>query len=110
MKSSGNAEKGLLKKLKGFDGLAMSIGNGNAEKAEGDMENVVSQRYITWFCMFSFKVFEEHIGLTLIFLVFSAETEGSSNGSDGNTEVRGLIIFLTCGYLFPLCAQFSVFA
>ncbi|CAO2835530.1 unnamed protein product [Amaranthus hypochondriacus] len=59
VKSSGNAEKGLLKKLKGFDGLAMSIGNGNAEKAEGDMENVVSQ---------------------------SAETEGSSNGSDGNTE------------------------
>lgn len=55
----GNADKGLIKKLKGFDGLAMSIGNGNAEKAEGDVENRLSQ---------------------------SAETEGSSNGSDGNTE------------------------
>ncbi|KAI3787411.1 hypothetical protein L1987_41864 [Smallanthus sonchifolius] len=28
-KSSGNSDRGLLKKLKGFDGLAMSIGNGN---------------------------------------------------------------------------------
>ena len=58
MKSSGNAEKGLLKKLKGFDGLAMSIGNGNADKAEGDTENVVSQRYITRFLSFSLKVVE----------------------------------------------------
>ncbi|KAJ0758773.1 putative transcription factor bZIP family [Helianthus annuus] len=28
-KSSGNSDRGLMKKLKGFDGLAMSIGNGN---------------------------------------------------------------------------------
>ncbi|XP_021748041.1 common plant regulatory factor 1-like [Chenopodium quinoa] len=58
-KSSENADKSLIKKLKGFDGLAMSIGNANAEKTEGDVENKLSQ---------------------------SAETEGSSNGSDGNTE------------------------
>lgn len=28
-KSLGNTDRGLMKKLKGFDGLAMSIGNGN---------------------------------------------------------------------------------
>ncbi|KAK9056135.1 hypothetical protein SSX86_027224 [Deinandra increscens subsp. villosa] len=30
-KSSGNSDRGLMKKLKGFDGLAMSIGNGNED-------------------------------------------------------------------------------
>ncbi|GAB4861643.1 Common plant regulatory factor [Ancistrocladus abbreviatus] len=59
LKSSGNTDQGLIKKLKGFDGLAMSIGNGNAEKTEGTADNRLSQ---------------------------SAETEGSSEGSDGNTE------------------------
>lgn len=34
-KSSGNSDRGLIKKLKGFDGLAMSIGN----------ENGISHRY-----------------------------------------------------------------
>ncbi|KAE8721474.1 G-box binding factor 3, putative isoform 2 [Hibiscus syriacus] len=37
-KSSGNTEHGLMKKLKGFDGLAISIGNGTAENAEGRAE------------------------------------------------------------------------
>lgn len=58
VKTPRDGDKGLIKKLKGFDGLAMSIGNGNTEK-EGDDENRLSH---------------------------SAETEGSSNGSDGNTE------------------------
>ncbi|KAI3693979.1 hypothetical protein L1987_76936 [Smallanthus sonchifolius] len=53
-KSSGNSDRGLLKKLKGFDGLAMSIGNGN--------DNGISH---------------------------SGETEGSSEGSDGNTTEGG---------------------
>ncbi|XWS35858.1 hypothetical protein CRYUN_Cryun20dG0032800 [Craigia yunnanensis] len=57
-KSSGNTERGLMKKLKGFDGLAMSIGNAAAQKAEGGAEPRLSQ---------------------------SVETEGSSDGSDGNT-------------------------
>ncbi|XVF33225.1 hypothetical protein REPUB_Repub17cG0149800 [Reevesia pubescens] len=57
-KSSGNTKRGLMKKLKGFDGLAMSIGNGTAENAEGVAEPRQSQ---------------------------SAETEGSTDGSDGNT-------------------------
>ncbi|XP_023746482.1 common plant regulatory factor 1 isoform X1 [Lactuca sativa] len=35
-KSSGNSERGLMKKLKGFDGLAMSIGNGISHS--GDTE------------------------------------------------------------------------
>ncbi|KAB5527168.1 hypothetical protein DKX38_021015 [Salix brachista] len=55
-KSSGNTDRGLMKKLKGFDGLAMSLGNGDAESAEGGSR-----------------------------LPQSMETEGSSDGSDGNT-------------------------
>ncbi|KAI3741362.1 hypothetical protein L1987_59034 [Smallanthus sonchifolius] len=53
-KSSGNSDRGLMKKLKGFDGLAMSIGNGNDDG-------------------------NSHSG----------ETEGSSEGSDGNTTEGG---------------------
>lgn len=37
-KSSGNTDKGLMKKLKGFDGLVMSIGNSNIENAEDGAE------------------------------------------------------------------------
>ncbi|KAI7985720.1 Common plant regulatory factor 1 [Camellia lanceoleosa] len=33
-KSSGNTDQGLVKKLKEFDGLAMSLGNGNADLRE----------------------------------------------------------------------------
>ncbi|KAE9595767.1 putative transcription factor bZIP family [Lupinus albus] len=58
-KISGNTDKGLMKKLKGFDGLAMSIRNDNAESAGRGAENVLSQ---------------------------SVDTEGSSDGSDGNTS------------------------
>ncbi|XP_050873534.1 common plant regulatory factor 1 isoform X1 [Lathyrus oleraceus] len=57
-KSPGNSDRGLIKKLKGFDGLAMSIGNGNVESAEHGAENRLSR---------------------------SVDTEGSSDGSDGNT-------------------------
>ncbi|XP_061349809.1 common plant regulatory factor 1-like [Gastrolobium bilobum] len=57
-KLSGNTDQGLVKKLKGIDGLAMSIGNCNAESAERGAENRLSQ---------------------------SVDTEGSSDGSDGNT-------------------------
>ncbi|KAI4355181.1 hypothetical protein L6164_003977 [Bauhinia variegata] len=57
-KSSGNPDQGLMKKLKGFDGLAMSIGNGNAESAERGAENGLSH---------------------------SMDTEGSTDGSVGNT-------------------------
>ncbi|GMH00447.1 hypothetical protein Nepgr_002286 [Nepenthes gracilis] len=59
LKSSGNTDKGLMKKLKSFDGLAMSMGNSNVDQAEGAAEHRFSQ---------------------------SAEIEGSSDGSDGNTE------------------------
>ncbi|KAK9749473.1 hypothetical protein RND81_02G128500 [Saponaria officinalis] len=62
VKSPAKTDKGLMKKLKGFDGLAMSIGNPDADadaKAEGSAENRMSQ---------------------------SAETDGSSNGSDGNSD------------------------
>ncbi|KAL2345875.1 hypothetical protein Fmac_007160 [Flemingia macrophylla] len=58
-KSSGNTDQGLMKKLKEFDGLAMSIGNGHAESAEHGGENRLSQ---------------------------SVDTEGSSDGSDGNSS------------------------
>ncbi|KAK7397401.1 hypothetical protein VNO78_18572 [Psophocarpus tetragonolobus] len=58
-KSSVNTDQGLMKKLKEFDGLAMSIGNGHVESADRGGENRLSQ---------------------------SVDTEGSSDGSDGNTS------------------------
>lgn len=45
-KSSGNTDRGLMKKLKGFDGLAMSIGNGNGESTEGGSDHGLSQRLV----------------------------------------------------------------
>ncbi|KAI7732952.1 hypothetical protein M8C21_004238 [Ambrosia artemisiifolia] len=57
-KSSGNSDRGLMKKLKGFDGLAMSIGNGNGNRNDDGNSH-------------------------------SGETEGSSEGSDGNTTEGG---------------------
>lgn len=60
-KSSGNADQGLTKKLKGLDSLAMSIGNGIAESAEGGVERRPSQ----------------------------SDSEGSTDGSDGNTVRAG---------------------
>ncbi|KAK7338010.1 hypothetical protein VNO77_18605 [Canavalia gladiata] len=56
-KSAGNTDQGLMKKLKGFSGLTMSIGNDHAESAERGGENRLS---------------------------LSVDTEGSSDGSDGN--------------------------
>ncbi|KAJ4823117.1 hypothetical protein Tsubulata_046604 [Turnera subulata] len=58
-KSSGNTDQGLMKKLKGFDGLAMSIGNGNGNAESGDGGDGRGT---------------------------SAETEGSSDGSNGNSD------------------------
>nr|Q99089.1 RecName: Full=Common plant regulatory factor 1; Short=CPRF-1 [Petroselinum crispum]AAC49398.1 CPRF1 [Petroselinum crispum]CAA41451.1 light-inducible protein CPRF-1 [Petroselinum crispum] len=58
-KSSGTNEHGLIKKLKGHDDLAMSIGNGKADSSEGEMERTLSQ---------------------------SKETEGSSDGSNENSK------------------------
>lgn len=57
-KVSGNSSQGLMKRLKGFDGLAMSIGNVSTESADGEAEHGASE---------------------------SMETEGSSDGSDGTT-------------------------
>lgn len=52
-KSSGNTDKGLMKKLKGFDALAMSIGNGNVENGEGRAEQRLSQRFVKPFVFLS---------------------------------------------------------
>ncbi|CAH8313309.1 unnamed protein product [Eruca vesicaria subsp. sativa] len=57
-KSTGNTENGLMKKLKEFDGLAMSLGNGNPPESNAD-ERKRSRN--------------------------SSETDGSTDGSDGNT-------------------------
>lgn len=46
-KSSGNTDRGLMKKLKRFDALAMSIGNSNVGDAEGGAEHCVSQRFVS---------------------------------------------------------------
>jgi len=53
LKSSGNTDHGLMKKLKEFDGLAMSIGNGHNESVERGGENRLSQRFVDLFsfCM-----------------------------------------------------------
>ncbi|XP_058096041.1 common plant regulatory factor 1 isoform X3 [Magnolia sinica] len=64
-KSSGNKDRGLMKKLKGFDGLAVSIGNGHSEKETSGAARGHSQS-------------SENYG-----------TEGSSDGSDGNTTKQG---------------------
>lgn len=56
-KSSGNSDRGLMTKLKEFEGLAMSLGNGSADNVEGGTDNGHSQ---------------------------SGETEGSTDGSDTN--------------------------
>ncbi|KAF3505351.1 hypothetical protein F2Q69_00039414 [Brassica cretica] len=56
--SSGNTDQGFMKKLKEFDGLAMSISNNKTGSAEHSSEPKNSQ---------------------------SSENDDSSNGSDGNT-------------------------
>ena len=48
-KSSGTTEKELVKKIKGFDALAMSIGNGNSE---GVSEQRMSHRFVNHFYFF----------------------------------------------------------
>ncbi|GAB2291066.1 Common plant regulatory factor [Dionaea muscipula] len=58
-KSSANTDRGLMKKLKGFDGLAMSIGNSDTDNAEGAAENRLAQ---------------------------SVDSEDSSDGSDVNND------------------------
>ncbi|KAG8391907.1 hypothetical protein BUALT_Bualt01G0235800 [Buddleja alternifolia] len=62
VKSSGNTDGGFVKKLKEFDGLAISIGNGHGESTERETERGVSE---------------------------SEETEGSSDGSNGVTAGAG---------------------
>nr|AAD42937.1 G-box binding protein 1 [Catharanthus roseus] len=61
-KSSANGSQGLMNKLRGFDGLAMSIGNGNTDSADGGTDHGISQ---------------------------SGDTEGSSDGSNGTTSKAG---------------------
>lgn len=61
-KSSENTGCSLMKKLKGFNGLVMSIGNGNTDHAEGGTDQDLSQ---------------------------SGEAQGSSDASDGNTLASG---------------------
>jgi hypothetical protein len=65
-KSSGNTDQGLMKKLKGFDGLAMSIGNGHAESAEPGAESRQSQRFVD--VVFIHEAFQEHTCFLFIFL------------------------------------------
>ncbi|XP_073026896.1 common plant regulatory factor 1 isoform X1 [Primulina eburnea] len=43
VKSPGNSDGGFVKKLKEFDGLAMSIGNGNGDSADDAADNEVTQ-------------------------------------------------------------------
>lgn len=63
-KFSGNTNQGLVKKLKGFDELAMSIGNCNAESAERGAENRLSQRFVD---LFSFYMIITRMNSTSLF-------------------------------------------
>lgn len=49
---SGNTDRGLMRKLKEFDGLAMSIGNSTGESSEGGAERRLSQRFVEPFSCF----------------------------------------------------------
>lgn len=51
-KSSGNKDKALVKKLKGFDALEMSIGNGNADNTEGGADQSLNKRFVNYFFSF----------------------------------------------------------
>ncbi|KAL3517247.1 hypothetical protein ACH5RR_024149 [Cinchona calisaya] len=62
VKPSANTDRAFMNKLTGFDGLAMSIGNGSSDRAEAGSDHGVSQ---------------------------SEETESSSDGSNGNTKKVG---------------------
>ncbi|KAF8413278.1 hypothetical protein HHK36_001254 [Tetracentron sinense] len=76
--TSGNTEQSLMKKLKGFDGLAVSMGNGNAKS--GGAGNGLSQRFVvTQFVSFSDHWLWEQTGWGM--------QKGSSDRSDGNTAV-----------------------
>ncbi|KAK6158835.1 hypothetical protein DH2020_006149 [Rehmannia glutinosa] len=61
-KSSGNTDGGFVKKLKEFDGLAISIGNGNGDSTDHGTDRRLSD---------------------------SDETDGSSDGSNGVTPGAG---------------------
>ncbi|CAN6483256.1 unnamed protein product [Victoria cruziana] len=61
-KSSNSKDQGLVKKLKGFDGLAVSIGNGNVDASDGQTHRQSQSA--------------------------DSGSEGSSEGSDGNTGGR----------------------
>ncbi|KAL8172517.1 hypothetical protein V2J09_024321 [Rumex salicifolius] len=81
-KSSGNTNQESMKKLKSFDGLAMSIGNVNSEKAENEAEyKLQPKRSGLWSFLYfisSVSNFNGNVG--------SSESEGSSYGSDQNTD------------------------
>lgn len=47
-KSSGNSDRGLMSKLKEFEGLAMSLGNGSTDNVEGGTDNGHSQRSVSY--------------------------------------------------------------
>lgn len=53
-KSSANSDQSLVKKLNDYDGLAMSIGNGNANSADGGANHGISQRFM-FLLMFFFS-------------------------------------------------------
>lgn len=46
MKSSGNTDGGLVKKLKEFDGLAISVGNGKGDSTEHGTDHKLSDRFL----------------------------------------------------------------
>lgn len=97
--SSGNTDHGFMKKLKEFDGLAMSISNNNkVGSGEHSSEHRSSHRFVKLaeicfdskilVCQFLLLLYRLSIRFYLTFFFFnitSSQNDDSSNGSDGNT-------------------------
>lgn len=81
--SPGNTDQGFMKKLKEFDGLAMSISNNKAGSAEHSSGPRNSQRFVMRLGDVIFHSLIE--SYTMFGFSFSSENDDSSNGSDGNT-------------------------
>lgn len=88
-KSSGNTDKGLMKKLKGFEGLAMSIGNGHTESGERGTENRLSRRFVD---SFSFYM-NIAVNIPFLFLFFFLPLSYIVGGLEGKSDTLSGIEF-----------------
>lgn len=78
VKSSGNADGGFVKKLKEFDGIAMSIGNGNGDSAAHESTHGQSDRFLSIRSSSHMITIQcEHILVQLILILYHLMTKPS---------------------------------